>query len=190
MEATVNFISQHSNYGLFFASILAQGYFNWRTSIRKSSKHIRSSKKPKEVSWLNENSFQVLVAICDAFLPDYLAEQVTFQSVSESMSSFGDIANVISAKDVEKHKEHFMRGALSMKVPEFTSIAFQSALSDEEKGKLALFLNLLSTAAGCLVVTGFAAPFQVNIHKLRCRIQISHLNYARICHWRSELLVY
>jgi hypothetical protein len=147
----------------FLAACLVQYYIGWRTRVAEGNVCMRRSRRPTEVIWLSDDGFQALVAICDAILPSCGSEEITVDNLMdafEKMSPGVKAMNLFTKDDVEKHKAHFMRGALELKVPEFTALAFQGALLKEDKEKLSLFLNLISSSLGSFLLFGLFAPFQ------------------------------
>lgn len=150
--------------GFFLASLLTMQFLQWRSKIHLQNAYIREPCRPKEVTWLDDTAFSVLVAICDAILPRIAANDIDSKDILEAFESMcpgiKDL-HIISPEEVEKHKAHFVRGALDMNVAEFTALAFQGALLPDDKQKLSMFLKVLSTTPGTLLLFGYAAPFQV-----------------------------
>jgi hypothetical protein len=151
--------------GFFLATLLCHYYANWRRTIHRESAHLRAPRRPKEVDWLDDEAFASLVAICDTIIPRFTDAEVNCEELLdafEKMSPGARQMKLFTPADVAKHRKHFMRGALDLKVAEFTALAFQGVVLKEDKQKLAQFLSLLSTSVGTLLLFGKAAPFHVS----------------------------
>ena len=153
-------------YHLFSASIIWQVYLQWRRKLLESSSELQAyKKKSSELTWVDDNAFEVVVAICDAFIPKLDENSISGSSVIASFENlYPGISKIgILPKDFVYHKKHIARGALESDIPFIMCLAFQNLLSKNDQIKLFLLLKLLSTTVGCFLITGNFAPFQVLI---------------------------
>ena len=67
--------------------------------------------------------------------------------------------------DANLNFKHLARGGVEAGVPQVAIVAFERLLRNDDKFRLNLLLNLLSTSIGNLILTGYPAPFQVCIPK-------------------------
>lgn len=159
-------------------SVGATIYYLWRSSQSTASAFIlQHAKRPAEVTWLDDATFEVLTAICDTFLPSVREEEITIAAIESALeNAFPGIFNATSTDHLNRpcrsfvklseaelssmRSPHFKRGALESGIHTVIAKTFQYVLSEKEKKQIYFFLKALSTTPGCLLLTGHAAPFQ------------------------------
>lgn len=120
---------------------------------------------PADCEWLSQGSFDVLTAICDAFIPAIKPSELTTEKVHDSIDSIHPLLRTDAVQFTDAYiadnKEFLCRGALDLKVHLATTDAIGKLITAEERFQLSLMLKLLSTSAGSFMVTGFPVAFQV-----------------------------
>jgi hypothetical protein len=154
---------------IFALSIAAKVYHSWRRKIFIANSKFRTAKKPTDSAWLGSSEYALLVAICDTMIPQLSEDEVTFDNVLIALESISPgitkaVAKAISNETVVQNRRHLMRGAVESGVHELLAVKFQAFLSKDDKVQLGVLLGVMSTALGNLLVTGYPAPFQVNLH--------------------------
>lgn len=137
-----------------------------RRSILSNSKTAcKTESLPADCAWLSQGSFDVLTSICDAFLPSVKPAELTTEKVHDSIDSIHPLLRTDAVQFTESYiaenKKFLCRGALDMKVHLAATDAIGKLITADERFQLSLMLKLLSTSAGCFMVTGFPVSFQV-----------------------------
>ncbi len=158
-------MSSEASLSLGLAAAVGFTYFTWRTQIQRNSLSLRSHSRPSDVTWLTESGYQVVVAICDTFIPELSPEEISLGALRDALQKLcPEILDqvVITEQDLRTHQGHLRRGAVQSNIPNLFVKIFQDKLQPVDKKKISGLLSALATSAGCAVLSGFPAPFQVS----------------------------
>mmetsp|Transcript_11168 Transcript_11168/g.18288 ORF Transcript_11168/g.18288 Transcript_11168/m.18288 type:complete len:515 (+) Transcript_11168:80-1624(+) len=172
-----------------------------RSSVLREAKQVQEyavnqtrileyEKLPSHVTWIDDDTFRVVVAICDAFIPGLRAGELSEQAIWEALdaihpkireSGLFDAGEFLKDKD---RQTYLQRGALDLRVPITACELLQRALTKQEQSKIYVLLKILSTSLGCMLVTGYPVPFPVLSVKQRA-IVLGQLRDSSIAPFRT-----
>lgn len=116
--------------------------------------------KPLDTLWLSQNSFNVLTAICDTFIPSIDIDDVTFESIAKAFDSSSFLSSgILDFNNLKEHKDYFANGAIKTSCHIKIAEVLSNFLYSNEKEEFNMILNILGTSAGNCLITGFAVPF-------------------------------
>jgi choline dehydrogenase-like flavoprotein len=112
--------------------------------------------RPADVTWLSDSGYEQLSALCDTIIPAH--ENVADEEVISLLNKYLGSNSLLPVLD-EPALVFLQEGALSAGIPSAVSRAIDKCLYPEEKTQLSILCSTLSTSVGCLLLTGYAAPF-------------------------------
>ncbi len=151
------------------------GYFyQWKFSQGRN-RALKSVKKPESITWLDEDCYLALTAICDTLFPSLSYFQCTEEKIQKALTtnhsllyernqSFYDRLSPSSndngaSKEPNPYRKYLYTGALEHGTPKQAAEALQQFITKDEKFQIYLILKLLSTSLGCFLLTGYFIPF-------------------------------
>jgi hypothetical protein len=149
------------------AVVTANTWINSKTRkiIQNSSPVTPLTSVPASVSWIGQSSFDVLTAICDAFIPVINPSELTLSRLHEALrgihKELHTLASVENEDCMNDHRLYLCRGAVALGIPEASAKALDILISRAEQLELSLMLKILSTSVGCYCTAGYPLPFQV-----------------------------
>lgn len=148
----------------FIVGAIFSVYYNWRKSLKASSRAILCLKRPEGATWLDDDAFAVLTAICDALIPHIEPEDLTMANLRSAVDAICPgvfEALKFTSEDLNRHKTHLSRGAIESKLPETVALIMQQFVYEKDRKEVSLLLKLLSTSLGGFIFSLKLAPFQV-----------------------------
>lgn len=119
-----------------------------------------------EVNWIGQDAFNVLTAICDAFIPAVNPSELSKSRVYDAILSIHpELTSCLAECDqnfLATNGPYLCRGAISMDLHTLAAKAIDALITKSEQSELALMLNILSTSVGCFLTAGYPMPFQVS----------------------------
>ncbi len=163
--------------------VLVQKFFRWKSqnSATVFTALNKNYLRPPQHTWLSSEQFAVLVALCDAFIPQLDAQEV--------YKEYGDLDLPVDITKLdnnlfEKNIQLLRNGALSRSVHNNVCDVLYRITSETERADVVFLLKNLATSAGCFLMTGFAAPYYGLTLKNRIkaiqRLQNSYVGDLRI----------
>ena len=122
---------------------------------------------PSGNDWLDQVGYDVLTSICDAIIPSVGDADLTTKSVNQAVDALhpemrqSGLADSIDANFIAKNKAYLGRGAVEMNVPAVAADAIGRLITPTERQQVYVMLRVMSTSAGCFLVTGMPVAFQV-----------------------------
>jgi hypothetical protein len=127
--------------------------------------------------------------ISDTIIPSINAEDITDESVSEAFHGYyqglGDFMkdDIATLRSTPAGQAFLARGAITTSTHVHAAKTLQAALLPGSQKELFLVFTLLQTSLGCLILTGFPAPFHqlslVNRSTALRRLRDSYLQPLR-----------
>jgi len=121
-------------------------------------------------AWLDQASYNVVTAICDAFVPSLETSDLTLDKLFAATDAIDPGLRkhciTIDQSTIKEHRDYLLRGALDINLHWVVADAIGKLVTKEERFQVALMLKVLSTSAGCYMVTGYPVAFQVCSYKL------------------------
>jgi hypothetical protein len=149
--------------------------FHWFAKWRKENNcsDFASEVTPEcAAQYLTAREYAVFVAMCDAFFPSLSEDEVRRQTALTSATVTAIPGRLASGavpmyydprgEDpmfIDKNMDILRVGALERGVHIEALQRLTDSTNDEERAQVSMLLRLLSTTAGCLVITGLPAPF-------------------------------
>ncbi|KAJ1426748.1 hypothetical protein B484DRAFT_450537 [Ochromonadaceae sp. CCMP2298] len=133
---------------------------------------------PVGAKWVDLVGFQVIAAICDAFLPTLRAEDLTEEALRQAMDSTHQEMSAhgaLTPAAALQFKAYLCRGALDEGIPAAVCDAIQSLVSPQDQAQIYIVLRALSTGVGCFLLTGCPVPF----HQLPLQRRVAALGGLR-----------
>lgn len=163
---------------VFLALGVVVVYYFYLKSFR-ASKKIRSVKPPDEETWIGKGAaFFVFAAICDTFLPSLTLNECCSERITEELAAIDPNfllhPNVLSPDDIAKLNTFLCAGAIECGTHKNCLLALERTATKMEKRLLSIVLTLLSTSAGCFILTGYPLAFQVSKEIIVFQITASH----------------
>lgn len=126
-------------------------------------KRVNIAPKVQNNDWISEAAYLQLATIVDSFLPSLSVNEASDEVIMSALKKLGlddTIDNMpLTVKDLSKHRSYLCAGALDYGTHRHCVETIGKVLSVEERNKVSSILNVLSTSAGSLVLTGYAVPF-------------------------------
>uniref|UniRef100_A0A7S3HD47 4Fe-4S ferredoxin-type domain-containing protein n=1 Tax=Spumella elongata TaxID=89044 RepID=A0A7S3HD47_9STRA len=115
-------------------------------------------------AWLDQASYNVVTAICDAFFPSLETSDLTLDKLFTATDAIDPGLRKhcikIDQSTIKEHRDYLLRGALDINLHWVVADAIGKLVTKEERFQVALMLKVLSTSAGCYMVTGYPVAFQ------------------------------
>lgn len=141
------------------------GVFSQRNKIKSGINVVRRFDLEEGNPWLDQGCYDVITAVCDAFLPSIKPAELTVDKVNAAADAIHpDLRHFCVRVDqtlIEQHRAYLCRGAIDLNIHSVVAEVLEKLITKEERLQVWLMLKVLSNSAGCFMVTGNPAPFQV-----------------------------
>lgn len=151
------------------------GYFYQLKFSHGRNQTLKSIKKPESITWLDDDCYLALTAICDTLFPSLSYSQCTDEKIQKALTtnhtllyernqSFYNRLSPSSndngaSKEPNPYRKYLYTGALEHGTPKQAAEALQQFITKDEKFQIYLILKLLSNSLGCFLLTGYFIPF-------------------------------
>ena len=153
---------------LISASMSASVLLAYHIYLRNSdhnSKYLKISKLPEGITWLDQQTFEVFTALCDAIVPSYTVQECNKDRITQAFDQIHPLLkhfdSSISIDAVEKLNTYICAGATEHHTHKHCAHALERTTTKAERRQLYFVLKLLSTSIGSFILTGYPVPFQV-----------------------------
>ncbi len=157
-----------SGVAAFAAAVCVAAVAKWRESIKndKSGRICKLSVLPADCEWMDQASFEVLTAICDAMIPSYNADLDCSQAqLEDELHRIGSNQLpkncALSVENLIAKRRNLLRGAVESRTHILSADALQSFAYKFDQHQLYILLRLLGTSVGCYLICGYPVPYQV-----------------------------
>ncbi len=142
-------------------------YHFYLKTCDEGRKYTKPVKKAESLTWLDESSFNVFVAVVDALLPSLSVHDCNPDLVRSVIANIDenlliDAKSSMTVDEVMKNKAYLLSGALDFGTHNHSANALQNLVSKDEQNKLLAILKLLNTSIGTFLLTGYPVPFHVS----------------------------
>lgn len=137
----------------------------------------KTSCLPPGVTWCDQSSYDVLVAICDTLIPSLSLSECSDEEIIKAFQAMGveDVPqdSGVSVANIAHARAYLCSGAVECGTPRHVAEAVQKLISPPDQELLYLVLRALSTTLGSLLLTGYPLPFHQLSRNLREHVLFS-----------------
>lgn len=150
--------------------LLAISWWRFQKLFKSSNNYLKKQRLPSSTSvkWLDSSSFEVLAAVCDAFIPSLSDSEITSEALVKAMSEihpkFYNSGLAFSTDMLHQNLEYLSRGMMDLNIHIMSAEVIEKYVSNDDKFQLYLILKIMSTTVGSLLVLAKPVPFQVAIY--------------------------